>query len=38
METGSNIIMIQDENRNPRNVIYEYGRLTVEDNRTHDMT
>ena len=38
METGSNIIMIQDSNGNPRNLIYEYRRLTTEDINTHAMT
>ena len=31
METGANIIMIPDSNRTPRNLITEYGRLTVEE-------
>ena len=31
MEAGANIIMIQDSGGTPRNLITEYGRLTVED-------
>ena len=35
METGANIIMIADSTGTPRNLVTEYGRLTVEDIETN---
>ena len=37
MEMGSNIVMIIDTDGNPRNLISEYERLTVEETSNHDM-
>ena len=34
---GSNIGMTNDENRNPRNINYEYVRLTGQDIKNHAM-
>ena len=35
MESGSNIITIQDAGANPRNIIEKFGRLIIEDIKTH---
>ena len=37
MDTSLNIVMIEDANNNHRNIIAEYGRLTVKDIKTHGM-
>ena len=38
IEDGSNSIMIQDYDVNPSNIIYGYGRLTIEDINMHTPT
>ena len=38
MDTGYNIVMIDDTNRNPRKLIVEYRRLNREDINNHFMT
>ena len=37
METGSNIVTIDDVNRNPRNIIANYVTLTVENIKNNAM-
>ena len=37
IKTGSNILVLDDANGNTRNLIAEYGRLTIEDTKNHDM-
>ena len=38
METGSNIVTINDADGNSKNIIDEYERLTFEDINNHAMT
>ena len=38
MDTGSNIVMIYDSNVNPRNIISEYGIITVQDIKNNGMS
>ena len=37
METGSNIVIINDADINTRNLISKYGILTITDIKSHEM-